>query len=115
MRYEAFPDELPTDKLSILIDIARGRPVDKREAALAALNVIGFAAGRLLPPQDFGSVAAMVTMTAAVPTPDADELEAAVTDLHDELNGGTAKMKGPGALLIIAKFAIPILLRLLTA
>jgi len=41
-----FPSELPVSKLSLVLDIWRGNPVDPRDAALAVLNVIGYAVGR---------------------------------------------------------------------
>jgi hypothetical protein len=55
-----FPSELPVSKLSLVLDVWRGNPVDPREAALAVLNVIGYAVGH-------GLVSAATVFGAAPP------------------------------------------------
>jgi hypothetical protein len=50
MLYTQLPDEFDTGAISLVFDAARSRPVDPRAACIAAMNVVGYAADKTLPP-----------------------------------------------------------------
>jgi len=49
MLWTTLPDTFDTTAVMLLLDLVRGKPVNKRAAVLAGLNVLGYASDKFLP------------------------------------------------------------------
>ena len=115
MLWTQLPDTLDVSALSLVLSIARGPAFDKREAALAAFNGVGYAANQGLP----ASSGKMMMGTA----PDAEYTDAEVDEAFGKIiasNGTFAAtpetMQANGKYLqIIVSLALKILPLILAA
>jgi hypothetical protein len=107
-----FVDVIPVKSLRLVLDLAKGKPLDQREAGLALLNVVSYAAGASLPGQSFEPIALANTFGAETVPTDAERDDAFAAVLSDEHETASYAI-GAGVWLVILKTALPLLLKTL--